>query len=60
MQHRLVIEIDGSQHADSAVDRQRTAWLESQGWRMIRFWNNEVLTNIRGVVEAILRTLAAE
>jgi very-short-patch-repair endonuclease len=55
--HALVIELDGGQHVDSAADAHRTAWLESQGWRVIRFWNHDVLTNTDGVVEAILRAL---
>jgi very-short-patch-repair endonuclease len=56
-QHALVIELDGGQHADSAADARRTAWLESQGWMVIRFWNSDVLTNTEGVVEAVLRAL---
>jgi very-short-patch-repair endonuclease len=55
--HALVIELDGGQHADSAADARRTAWLENHGWRVIRFWNNDVLTNTEGVVEATLRVL---
>jgi very-short-patch-repair endonuclease len=55
--HALVIELDGGQHADSAADARRTAWLEGQGWRVIRFWNNDVLTNTEGAVEVILRAL---
>src|SRR5690242_9947577 len=44
--HRLVIEIDGGQHAtQEAYDLRRTRWLEEQGYRVIRFWSNEVLTN---------------
>src|SRR5689334_8069909 len=58
-EHRLVIEIDGSQHADSPTDHHRTAWLESQGWRVIRFWNNDVLNNSNGVIVAILPLLEA-
>ena|SRR5271167_326334 len=57
-EYRLVIELDGSQHADNAADARRTAWLESQGWRMVRFWNNDVLGNIDGVIEAVLEALA--
>jgi very-short-patch-repair endonuclease len=57
-EYRLVIELDGSQHADSAADARRTAWLEIQGWRMVRFWNNDVLGNIDGVIEAVLEALA--
>jgi very-short-patch-repair endonuclease len=48
---KLIIEVDGGQHADDS-DR-RTAWLEARGYRVIRFWNNEVLTNIDGVLLAI-------
>jgi very-short-patch-repair endonuclease len=53
---KLVIEIDGSQHADrqQSYDAQRTAWLQSQGYRVLRFWNNEVLKTPRSVGEAIL------
>ncbi len=53
----LVIEVDGGQHSDNAADAHRTVWLESHGWRVIRFWNNEVLNNTSGVVESILRAL---
>jgi len=57
---KLVIEIDGSQHAErqQAYDLQRTAWLESQGYRVLRFWNNDVLKTPRSVGEAILATHA--
>jgi len=52
--HRLVIEIDGGQHASQQdYDRRRTAWLEAQGYRVIRFWSNEVLANTEGVIAAI-------
>ena len=51
---RLIVELDGSQHVDSAYDANRTKALEARGWRVIRFWNNEVMTNVEGVVEAIL------
>jgi very-short-patch-repair endonuclease len=56
----LVIEIDGGQHADSTTDARRTAWLESEGWKVIRFWSNEVLANANGVIETILRILESE
>ena len=58
--HALVIELDGGQHADNARDLCRTACLESQGWRVLRFWNNDVLANTSGVIETILRALTAE
>ncbi|TPG22697.1 endonuclease domain-containing protein [Sphingomonas koreensis] len=52
---RLAIEIDGSQHADArAYDARRTQAIEAQGYRVIRFWNSDVLTNIDGVLETIL------
>src|SRR6266511_1477989 len=51
---RLIIEIDGGQHALPApADRRRTEWLAQQGYRVIRFWNHEVLSNLEGVLEAI-------
>jgi len=52
---RLVIEIDGGQHAEEErdTDIQRDAWLNSQGFRVLRFWNNEVLQNLEGVLETI-------
>ena len=56
---RLVIELDGGQHADDPADIRRTAWLEGQGWKVIRFWNNDILTNTDGVLQTILRTLRA-
>jgi very-short-patch-repair endonuclease len=52
-QTRIVIEVDGGQHADSTADEQRTRYLEANGYRVLRFWNNEVLGNIEGVVEVI-------
>ncbi len=56
---KLVIEIDGSQHIDqAAADATRTRFLESQGYRVLRFWNNDVLTNIDCVLEAIQHALA--
>ncbi len=58
LRRRLVIEIDGGQHADRVqADAARSAWLESQGFRVLRFWNNDVLGNTNGVLEAILQAL---
>jgi very-short-patch-repair endonuclease len=51
---RLIIEADGGQHAMSGErDAARTRFLEAEGYRVIRFWNNEVLSNIDGVLETI-------
>jgi very-short-patch-repair endonuclease len=55
--HRLVIEADGGQHDERMSDARRTAWLESQGWRVIRFWNNDILANTEGVMSAVLQAL---
>jgi very-short-patch-repair endonuclease len=52
---RLVIEVDGSQHAESANDALRDRYLESQGFRTLRFWNDEVLDNLDAVCLAIVR-----
>ncbi|MDQ3143524.1 MAG: DUF559 domain-containing protein [Pseudomonadota bacterium] len=54
---RLVIEVDGGQHCESRRDLVRTAYLEAQGLRVIRFWNNEVAGNIEGVIETIALAL---
>ena len=51
---KIVIEIDGGQHATQhKQDAMRTRFLESEGYRVLRFWNNEVLGNIDGVLEVI-------
>ncbi len=55
---RLAIEVDGGQHADSAADMLRTRAIEAYGYRVIRFWNKDVLTNTDGVVTMILEQLA--
>ncbi|MBI2235322.1 MAG: aminotransferase class V-fold PLP-dependent enzyme, partial [Micavibrio aeruginosavorus] len=57
LDHGLIVEVDGGQHADNAKDTERTAFLESKGYKVIRFWNNEVLGNIEGVVETIMREI---
>jgi very-short-patch-repair endonuclease len=57
---RLVIEIDGGQHNEKQAiekDRQRTMWLEHERFRVIRFWNNEVLLNLDGVMMRIMELL---
>ncbi len=50
----LIVEVDGGQHSE-AVDAGRDAWLRSQGFTVLRFWNHDVLQNIEGVLEVILR-----
>ena len=54
----LVIELDGGQHSERvAYDEARTRFLESRGYRVLRFWNHDVLGNTEGVLEAIARAL---
>jgi very-short-patch-repair endonuclease len=56
---RLVIEIDGGQHAQVVKrDDRRTSWLASRGFKVLRFWNNDVLLETDGVVESIRAALA--
>jgi very-short-patch-repair endonuclease len=60
MAAKLLIEVDGSQHGHDVKiisDGERTAWLESEGYRVLRFWNNDVTTNINGVMEAVYAAL---
>lgn len=55
---RLAVELDGGQHSDSATDANRTRIIEAHGYRVIRFWNNEVLGNIDGVLTVIAEEIA--
>ena len=57
-QARLVVEIDGGQHAGSAGDRVRDVWLQEQGWTVFRLWNRDVRENPVGAAEAILARAA--
>jgi very-short-patch-repair endonuclease len=52
-QARIIVEADGGQHLESASDAQRDAWFRSQGFVVLRFWNNEILTKIDAVLESI-------
>ena len=57
-EQRVIIELDGGQHAEHvAYDSERTAWLENQGFRVLRFWNNQVFEEIEGVKEVIAEAL---
>jgi very-short-patch-repair endonuclease len=55
IQHKLVVEADGSQHGDSIRDSARDAWLTHNGYRVLRFWNHEILK----AQEKVLATIAA-
>ena len=57
-EHRLIIEADGGQHVDNLADAQRTEFLESKGYRVLRFWNNDILNNLDGVVQVIANALS--
>ena len=55
---KLIVGLDGGQHADAVVyDEDRTRFMEAQGYRVLRFWNNEVLTQTDAVRERILQAL---
>ena len=56
-ERRLIVEVDGSQHSDSAYDTDRDAWLRSQGFEVLRFWNNDALTETGIVADAIWNAL---
>jgi very-short-patch-repair endonuclease len=54
MEKALIVELDGGQHAErQEADQGRTDFLEQQGYRVIRFWNDEVFKNLEGVLEII-------
>ena len=53
-EHRLIVEADGGQHSESPHDAERDAYLTAQGFRILRFWNNDILANSDGVVASIL------
>ena len=54
---RIVIECDGGQHSDSLTDAGRTEVIEAHGYRVARFWNNDILQNTDGVIEAIMEEI---
>ncbi|MEM9775993.1 MAG: endonuclease domain-containing protein [Chloroflexota bacterium] len=54
VEHKLIIELDGSHHANQKeYDEIRTAFLEAEGYRVIRFWNNQIMKEINGVLQVI-------
>ena len=58
LEKKLIIEVDGGQHSENILyDANRSNWLEAQGFRVIRFWNNEVLVDIEVVKEVIADAL---
>lgn len=57
LDRRLVVEVDGGQHASSTDDRRRDENLQRQGFRVLRFWNTEILCNVAFVLERIVDAL---
>ncbi len=56
--HKLIIELDGSQHLDRELqDRVRSSFLSSKGYRILRFWNNDVMNNLDAVIVTIEQAL---
>jgi len=53
----LVIEVDGGQHSENPGDKVRDTFMRNEGYRVMRFWNSDVLVNHDGVLETILQTL---
>ena len=57
---RVIVEIDGGQHNERGIsekDESRAGWLKGEGYRVLRFWNNEVLNNVDGALEVIREAL---
>src|SRR5258708_8293423 len=59
-EQKIVVEVDGGQHAESESDKLRDARLEGEGFRVIRYWNNDVLKNPHGVLTDLLMRLEAK
>lgn len=58
IEKKLIIELDGSQHLEQEeYDKERTKYLATQGYKVIRFWNHDVINNIEGVILAIMDVL---
>ena len=58
---KLIIELDGSQHLEQhEYDEERTKYLETRGYKVIRFWNNQVMNDIDGVIRAIIFAMEPE
>jgi len=57
LERRIIIELDGGQHLENKKDELRDKWLKERGYDVLRFWDNEVLTNIEGVMESIRKKL---
>ncbi|MFZ5880566.1 MAG: endonuclease domain-containing protein [Chloroflexota bacterium] len=61
IEKKLIVELDGSQHLQQVeYDEERTKYLNSLGYKVIRFWNNDVMKNIEGVILAIVQAIENE
>jgi very-short-patch-repair endonuclease len=61
LESRLIVEVDGGQHNDTVqkvMDQARTDWLQMRGFRVLRFWHDEVLTQLDAVAQAIANALS--
>ena len=56
---RLIVEVDGGQHLENARDEKRDAWFQANGFRVLRFWNNQVLQETEAVLETIYQAVKA-
>jgi very-short-patch-repair endonuclease len=56
---RLIVEVDGGQHSESLSDERRDQWFSANGFRVLRFWNNDVLTNSDGVLQRVVDAVRA-
>ena len=54
---RLIVEADGGQHNDASRDEGRDAWLRAQGFKVLRFWNNEIMNNLEGVLVSVMAAM---
>jgi very-short-patch-repair endonuclease len=55
---RLIVEADGGQHNDAPRDERRDEWLREQGFTVMRFWNNEIMSNLEGVLTTVMAAVA--
>ena len=53
LERKIIIEVDGGQHSENKKDKLRDKWLKEKGYEVLRFWDNEVFTNVEGVLEVI-------
>ncbi|MBI3902758.1 MAG: endonuclease domain-containing protein [Nitrosomonadales bacterium] len=61
LEEKLIIELDGGQHAENIeYDQERDSWLRSQGYTVLRFWNNELMSETDGVLERIRLALSSK